>query len=128
MASKKQIALTATLADQYYTQRLKRLEADREAAGLKKEEDRFFSQLLASVKETGASKVVGNLCVVVPDQKPKTTIESWAEFCQHLHKTREYELLEKRVSSIAVAERVAAGKTVPGLKVEMVDTLSITKA
>lgn len=128
MASKKAIALAAVLADQYYTQRLRRLEADREAAAFKKDEDRFFSQLLAAVKETGATKVVGDLCIVVPDKKPKTTIESWAEFCQHLHKTKEYELLEKRVSSTAVAERVAAGKAIPGLKTELVDTLSVTKA
>ena len=128
MASKKQIALTAVLADQYYIKRQERLEIDRQSAAAKKEEDRFFSQLLAAVKETGATKVIGDLCIVVPDKKPKTTIESWAEFCQHLHKTREYELLEKRVSSTAVAERVAAGKTIPGLKTEMVDTLSVTKA
>lgn len=114
-------------ADAYYELREKRKAAERIAAEIKRDEDAYKEHLISSIPKGDLSGVKGKLCgvTVVNDDVPQ--VEDWDAFYKYLAKTKEFDLMQRRLSAEAVELRWAQGKKVPGVKSFKVTKLSVSK-
>lgn len=117
----------ALCADRLYA--IKAIKADAKAvvAGIEAEESALTLHLITSLPKTEATGIQGTLCrvSVVPKSVPQVT--DWDEFWAKFRVARDRDLIQKRLSSTAVAARWEAGKNVPGVEEIEILTLSINK-
>ncbi len=115
-------------ADLYYNMREERLAADKAAKALKAEETRLMDYIIDNLDKnsTGAAGKHHRVQVVTK-QKLRILPEKWQDFFAYVSKNKAYDLLQKRVSEDALAARLAAGKTVPGVETFHAVTVSLTK-
>lgn len=93
------------------TEKLARLEAD------------IMSQMSHAGLVTAASDKAS--CTMKEVRHP--AIKDWNIFYQHVAKTKQFELLHKRLASAAFRERWEAGEVVPGTEVSNVWELSVRR-
>ncbi len=74
------------------------------------------SQIVIRMQEQGLDKVSNDLCTISIKQEIVPTVENWDDVHQHIVKTNQFELLQKRMSATAYRELVASGMDVPGVK------------
>jgi len=55
----------------------------------------------------------------------ESVVEDWGDLYAHIIKTGDFDLLHRRLSSTAVAERMLAGATVPGVGSRPVTTVKV---
>lgn len=120
----------ALCADRLYALKaIKAIKADAKAvvAGIEAEESALTLHLITSLPKTEATGIQGTLCrvSVVPKSVPQVT--DWDEFWAKFKVARDRDLIQKRLSSTAVAARWESGKHVPGVEEIEILTLSINK-
>lgn len=122
------LTLLATKADAYQELRLKRLALKREVDSLYQQEKDLKRDLIEHLQSAeGVTGVAGQLCNVRLRPKHTAQVESWDALYDHIRRTGEFELLQRRVGEGAVKERWDNGDVVPGvIDYEDVD-LSVTK-
>ena len=74
------------------------------------------AQIVIRMQEQGLDKVSNDLCTISIKQEIVPTVENWDDVHQHIVKTNQFELLQKRMSATAYRELVALGMDVPGVK------------
>jgi hypothetical protein len=116
----------ADLADQYFQARQKRLEIDKESDAQKVVETALRKALLENLEKSGATAIGGKRCRVTLTSKIVPTVANWDAFYAYVAKSKQFFLLQKRVSTAAVAELWDAGTEVPGVNPLTVTDLSIS--
>ena len=83
--------------------------------------------LIQNLPKEDSDGVVGKLAKAVIKKKPVPQVKDWPAFYKHVLKTKDFSLMQRRVSEAAVRELWESGKTVPGVDKFTVVTVSVTK-
>ncbi len=122
------LTLLATKADAFKELRDKRLALKREVDALYQQEKDLRYELIQYLESAkGVTGVSGLLCRVSLRPKHTAQVEDWDALYDHIRKTGEFELLQRRVGEGAVKERWDNGAVVPGVIDYQTTDLSITK-
>tara|TARA_R100000231_G_scaffold126189_1_gene96698 strand:- start:49 stop:423 length:375 start_codon:yes stop_codon:yes gene_type:complete len=74
------------------------------------------AQIVIRMQEQGLDKVSNDLCTISIKQEIVPTVENWDDVHEHIVKTNQFELLQKRMSATAYRELITLGMDVPGVK------------
>ena len=88
---------------------------DREKA-YKATQRELEAQIVIRMQEQGLDKVSNDLCTISIKQEIVPTVENWDDVHEHIVKTNQFELLQKRMSATAYRELITLGMDVPGVK------------
>jgi hypothetical protein len=118
-------------ADLYHDLRELRLSMEKEVDALKERESEVKEHIirnLSSSEDTGAAGLRFR-AQVVKKPKPRLLSETgWGVFTSWVRKNDRFDMLQKRLSDVAVMDFVEAEKrAVPGTEVILVPDLSVTK-
>jgi len=83
---------------------------------LKRRQSDIEISLLTQLEDQGVDRVGNNLCTVSVKKEIVPTVEDWDQVHQHIIDTKQFELLQKRMSSVAFRELLTMGMNVPGVK------------
>lgn len=117
----------AQCADLAYALRIERLEVQRDAAAIGKEETQVKEHLIQNLPKSNASGVSGKVAnaKVVKQQVPQITDKK--KLLAYVKKTGDWDLLTIGVNTTAVEERWANKKKVPGVEPFQIIKVSLTK-
>ena len=82
----------------------------------KRTQSELESQIVIRMQEQGLDKVSNDLSTISIKQEIVPTVENWDDVHEHIVKTNQFELLQKRMSATAYRELIALGMDVPGVK------------
>jgi hypothetical protein len=125
----------AARIDAFYELRDQRLaygrkikEAEAVESALKAREDEIARDLAAEMRKIGdASKLSGQVATFSPYLVDVFTVEDWDAFYEHIEKTHEWDLLERRPARGALKARLEDGKLPGGIKADTKFAYSLTK-
>lgn len=115
------------LADKWFALRDERLALDKKVAELKAAENAAKSALIQSLAKEKVSSVGGMSVKVELTPKKKPILENYVALCEHIKKTGDFDLLQKRLGEKAVKERWDNDVEVPGIGSYDYDDLSYSK-
>jgi seryl-tRNA synthetase len=107
--------------------RTKVSELEAEAEELRVERNTLENNLMEAMASMGVSQLGSSLGTATMQRKVKYALSNWEEFMAYVVETESYDLLQKRISTKAVGERLAADEEVPGIQGVQVFTVSIRK-
>ena len=114
--------------DNLYQARQHRLEAQKAVDALKAEEDAQALLIQAALHEMGVpelSGVVGSFTLKI---KEEPDVQSWHDFQEHIRRTGELDLLQKRPMVSAIKARWEEGNDVPGIVRTQSESFTLGKA
>lgn len=114
-------------ADLLYATRQKRLALQKDVEKLEAEESELREHIIQTLPKSEASGVAGKVARVSVGKKEVPTVKDWDAFYRYVKKTGAFELLQRRVTEVAVKERWEAGEQVPGVEKFHAVTVSINK-
>lgn len=114
-------------ADLLYTVRQERLELQKRVEALASKESELREHIIQTLPKSEASGVAGKLARVSVVKKDVPQVKDWDQLWNHVKKTGQFELLQRRVNDSAVKERWDEGKSVPGVEVFKAVTVSLSK-
>lgn len=103
------------LIDHLYKLRQKRLAKQKEADDMKERELALEGKLKADFKEADLDGARGKLATAGLKVDMQPTLEDWDRFIEYVDKNRAWDMLQKRLSTTAVRERLDAKLAVPGV-------------
>lgn len=113
-------------ADLLFVYREERLAADRHAAALKDREESLKSYIIDNLdKDSGGA--VGKTHKVEVVRGEKQIVKDWPMFFAYVAKTKAWDLVQRRVSDVAMRDRIVDGKIPPGTEPFKFVTVSLTK-
>lgn len=74
------------------------------------------TELLERLDKEGMDKATGKLGTISVGEALVGTIEDWDAFTAFLAKTKNFQLVQRRISYVAYRELLGMGKPVPGIK------------
>lgn len=83
---------------------------------LNKSKDDLDYKLLTQLDEQGLSRTANDKASVSINQDTVPDVTDWDALYQHINSTKDYSLLQRRVSSTAYKELLKLGEDVPGLQ------------
>lgn len=114
-------------ADKLYKLREERLATQKVAEELEAEEKALKEHIIQTLPKSEASGVAGKVARVTVVTKQVPQVKDWKKFYAFIKKTGAFELLQRRLTDKAVAERWEVGKAVPGVEPFGVVTISLNK-
>lgn len=123
------VAKLASITDEWWALREKRLAADKVAADLKAQETALEKYLLENIPASGATGISASSVAVEvkEDEVPTVGKDGWNSFFAYVSRYKAYDLLQRRLSTKAVMERLEDGKSIPGVELVPVRKLSYTR-
>ena len=82
---------------------------------LKTQQRELESQISIRMQEQGLDKISNDVCTISLKNEIVPTVENWDDLHEHIVKTGQFELLQKRMSATAYRELITAGMDVPGV-------------
>lgn len=113
--------------DDLYTRRAERLKLSQEVEELKLEETKLRLEIIAELKGLELNGGKGTIATAAIMRKTKSTVLDWSLVWNYIFDNRAAELMQKRISETAWAERRESGILIPGTEVNTFDDLSLTK-
>jgi len=101
--------------DALYTTRQTRLAIQAQVQKLAEREALLREHLIATLPKSDATGAAGKLARASITSKRVPQVEDWDKLYEHVRKTRDFSLLQRRLADAAVTERWDAGKEVPGV-------------
>jgi len=83
---------------------------------LNKSKEELDWQLLNQLDEQGLSRTANDKASVSINQDTVPEVTDWDALYEHINNTKDYSLLQRRVSSTAYKELLKLGEEVPGLQ------------
>ena len=83
---------------------------------LKAQQREIDSQISIRMQEQGLDKISNDGCTVSLKTDIVPTVEDWDQLYDHVVTTKQFELLQKRMSATAYRELLATGIDEPGVK------------
>jgi len=83
---------------------------------LKAQQRELESQISIRMQEQGLDKISNDVCTISLKNEIVPTVEDWDQLHEHIIKTNQFELLQKRMSATAYRELITTGMDVPGVK------------
>lgn len=113
--------------DRYYKMRAKRLELEKKAEEMRKEEREVKSHLIMQLGSYGLDRAAGKTASVSVKTKLCPRVESWPDAHAWLRENDLLHLLQKRWNESAVRELWEDGIKIPGVQPEPVVDLNLSK-
>ena len=114
-------------ADMLYTLRAQRLLAEQVVKDAKANEDALRKHIIAQLPKSEATGVAGNIARATITRRNVPTVNDWDALHRHILETEEFDLLQRRVSTSAAAERWSHGVDIPGVERYVSLDVSVTK-
>lgn len=114
-------------ADELFLTREKRYELQRQVAELEAHEKALKAHIIDTLPKSEASGVAGKVARVTVVEKTRPQAEDWELVHQYVKKKGAWELLQKRLNTAAVEERLENGEVIPGIVLFHDKTVSINK-
>ena len=114
-------------ADRLYRLRAERLALEAKVTDAKAAETALKEHLIAHLKADDADGIMGKVARVAVHTERVGKVENWDLLYEHIRKTKDFELLQRRVSDLALRERWADEVPVPGVVPVTILRVSITK-
>lgn len=94
---------------------------------LDEERKEIEKHVIDTLPKSDASGISGRIAkvVIVKDVVPQA--EDWDAFYKYVLKTKDFSLMQRRLSTAAIGEQWEAGKKIPGVKAFQVIKVSVTK-
>lgn len=115
------------IIDALYALRAQRIDKQHEVDSLAAEEQRIKDFLISSMESAGLTRMAGRGASASISPKTVGRVVDWDAFTQHIAETGGFDLVERRVSSLAYRERLDAGQSVPGVEPVVVKNVNLTK-
>jgi nitrogenase subunit NifH len=115
------------VADLYYKIRNQRLQEEKKINEVKEFESELRRHLINSIPKSELTGVAGRVVRATITTKEVYQAENWDNVYEYIRKNKAFDLLQKKINTTAVKERIAAGKKVPGVTSVNVVDVSITK-
>ena len=74
------------------------------------------SAIIGKMDEQGIDQIANNLCTISKKLEIVPTVEDWDILYKHILRTKQFELLQKRMSATAYRELLQMNTPVPGVK------------
>ena len=113
-------------ADLLYDVRRARLDAQKVVDELQARETALKEHLINNIPKSEGG-AIGRVAKVLITVKSSFKVEDWDKLYAYVKKTGSFELLQRRLSDAAIAERADAGKPVPGVGRFNYPSISLTK-
>lgn len=84
--------------------------------GFKSQKMELEAKIVSTLKEQGIDRVGNDGCTLSIKQELVPTVEDWDQVYQYLLQTKQFELIQKRMSATAFRELLQMGMHVPGVK------------
>ena len=84
--------------------------------GFKSRKMELEARIVSTLKEQGIDRIGNDNCTVSIKEEVVPTVEDWDQVYQHLLQTKQFELIQKRMSATAFRELLQTGMNVPGVK------------
>ena len=84
--------------------------------GFKSRKMELEAKIVSTLKEQGIDRVGNDGCTLSIKQEFVPTVEDWDQVYQYLIQTKQFELIQKRMSATAFRELLQMGMNVPGVK------------
>ena len=114
------------MVDRFHDAREQRLEADRRAAALKKEENDLKQLIIDNLLSSGTDVIGGRVLTVTLVKKSKPSAQDWGAIYDYIKEHDAFDLLHRRLTEKAVKERWDAEENVPGVVELTVNDLSLS--
>ena len=114
-------------ADRIYLLRQKRLDTQKLVDQIQAEESALREHIIQTLPKSEATGAAGKVARVTVVTKQVPQVKDWELFWSKFSKTRDRDLLQRRLSDKAIMERWEAGKKVPGVEAFTTVSLSINK-
>jgi hypothetical protein len=115
----------AFMVDKYADTRQRRLDLEKAVEELRAEEAAMKDTLLEALTTTGAGSIGGKRFRVTHRLRAVGHVKDWDAFYAYIKRTGEFDLLQRRVASTAMAARWADGCEVDGVECITLDDLSV---
>lgn len=92
-------------------------ELDSELKQAKEMEEQLKREIIQLMTEQGLDAFRNSHCQITKLAANKPSLEDYDALCNYIMETKSFDLLQKRLSSVAVNERWEAGLVVPGVGV-----------
>ena len=83
---------------------------------LRKEQEELDYALLTQLDEQGLSRTANDKASVSINNDTVPDVTDWDALYEHINSTKDYSLLQRRVSSTAYKELLKLGEEIPGLR------------
>ena len=83
---------------------------------LKLRQNDLDSEIIRKMEDQGLDQIANDVCTVSKKINVVPTVEDWDVVHQHILDTKQFELLQKRMSATAWRELLQMGQAVPGVK------------
>jgi len=128
MAKKIRIPKTmGACADLLFKTRRDRLKLAKAADALKADEVLIQEYIIKNLPKSRATGVSGKLATVTIKKKRIPVVVDWKKFYEHIRKTKNWDLMQRRLSNAAIEERWEAGKKVPGVDTHTIVSVGLSK-
>lgn len=117
----------AELIDEFVATKNKREELQNEVKGCTEKMGRIEADIMELMSQAGISQAASDKASCTMRQAQHPVIEDWQIFYDYVAKTKQFELLHKRLSSQAFRERWEAGEPIPGSSMSKVWELSVRR-
>ena len=84
--------------------------------GFKSRKMELEAKIVSSLKQQGIDRVGNDGCTVSIKEEIVPTVQDWDEVNKYLIQTKQFELIQKRMSATAFRELLQMGMNVPGVK------------
>lgn len=114
-------------ADLYHDVRELRLAMAKEVEAVEAFERKVNQHIIDNLSKSDDTGAAGLRYRAQVLTKRKPSVADWAALQQHILATGEFDLVQKRISDKAIADRWESGEAVPGIEPVNVVSLSVTK-
>jgi len=126
MTPKKDPALLGKLVDELETKRRARMAIEKSLESARADEDEMKQRVLDALAAAKLDGARGTLAQVTRKLTPIPIVTDWAKFYRYITKHNAFDLLHRRVTNTAIAERWEAGEVVSGVARENRLTLHVS--
>lgn len=113
--------------DLLYTLRSQRLEEEKRIESMKSQEAALKAHIMTNFAQSDIDGAKGKLATASIKRSTQAEVMDWDLFWAYIGKTKDWELLQKRVGITALRERWDHGKNIPGVEPRVIEDLSLTK-
>ena len=114
-------------ADAAYRIREERLALQQQVSELQARETALRERIIELLPKSEATGVSGKIARANITRKSVPTVADWDALCEHVRKTGEFDLLQRRVSGAAASARWDDDIDIPGVERYVVVDVSLTK-
>ena len=113
--------------DKAYALRAERLEIEKQAEEIKKQEAALKDHIIATFSKADIEGAKGKVASASVSRSVKGNVKDWAAVYQYITSHDAFDLMERRLNNKAYRDRLDEGEAVPGVEPFDVITLSLTK-